>query len=340
MSKVVCFGEVMLRLNPEGYLRILQSNKFEASYAGSETSVAVSLASLGVSSTFVTKLPKHEIGQAAINEIRRYGVNTDHILLDDERLGIYFVEKGASQRSSRVIYDRKNSSISLAKRNDFNWEEIFMEAGWFHFSGITPALGGNLPDICLDACRTAKKLGLMVSCDLNFRSQLWTTELASEVMNELMSYVDICIGNEEDAENVFGIVPKSNVENFQSISPEDYKDVASQLLERYNLKFVAFTLRESLSASRNLWSGLLYNGNQFHISKKYDVQIIDRLGAGDSFSAALIYSLIEEYSFEDTIDFAVAASCLKHSIEKDFNLVNVTEIMSLMNGNGSGRVRR
>lgn len=330
----------MLRLNPERNLRFLQADKFEVNFAGSEANVAVSLAMLGLKTHFITKLPNHEIGQAAINSLRMHGVVTSGIKQDENRLGIYYVEKGASQRSSKVLYDRKYSSFSLAGKNDFVWEEIFQSAEWFHFSGITPALGEELPEICLEACQIAKKLGIPISCDLNYRKQLWSSKQAKDVMGRLMKYIDICIANEEDVQNVLGIMPEKTNYKYGNIEVDAYKNIAEQLRAKFNLKTIAFTLRESLSADRNLWSGLLYNGEEFVHSKKYDIKIIDRLGAGDSFSAGLIFALLSNYSEEEAIDFAVAASCLKHSIEQDFNLVTFSEIKELIEEGGSGRIKR
>lgn len=340
MGKIICFGEIMLRLNPIGNLRFLQADSFNASYAGSEASVAVSLSNYGLDATFVSEIPKNEIGQSAVNSLRKYGVDTSLIVREGERLGIYFVEKGASQRPSKVIYDRKYSAISMAQKDHFDWNKIFEDVDWFHFSGITPALGDNVADICHEACTQAKRRNIKVSCDLNYRNKLWTNEKASSVMTKLMEYVDICIGNEEDAEKMFGIKAEKRDSDFKSLDYDSYKTVAEELKDRFGFKMVAITLRQSLSANRNLWSGLLYDGEKHYISNEYDIDIIDRLGAGDSFAAGLIYSIIAGYSSKKSINFAVAASCLKHTIEYDFNLISVEEIEKLTNGDGSGRVQR
>lgn len=340
MGKIVCFGEIMLRLNPEGNLRFLQADSFNATYAGSEASVAVSLSNYGLDTTFVSKIPGNEVGQSAVNSLRKFGADTSLIVRGGERLGIYFVEKGSSQRPSKVIYDRKYSAISMAQKEDFDWDGIFEDAEWFHFSGITPALGDNVVDICIEACRQAKKKNIKVSCDLNYRNKLWTSEKASGVMAKLMEYVDICIGNEEDAEKMFGIKAEKRDSDFKSLDYNAYKTVAKELKDRFDFKMVAITLRESLSANRNLWSGLLYDGENYYISNKYDINIVDRLGAGDSFAAGLIYSIITGSSSEKSINFAVAASCLKHTIEYDFNLSSVEEIEKLANGDEAGRVQR
>ncbi len=340
MKKIVTFGEIMMRLNPESYLRFVQAEKFEATYAGGEANVAVSLANYGMDAAFVTKVPAHEIGQCAINELRRYGVDTSKIVRGGERLGIYFVEKGASQRASKVIYDRAGSAIAKAAAADFDWAKIFEGADWFHFTGITPALGGELPAICLAACQEAKKQGLTVSCDLNYRKKLWTREEAGKVMGELMPYVDVCIANEEDAKDVFGIAAENTDLNAGKVDHEGYISVARQLTERFGFQKVAITLRGSLSASDNDWAGMLYSGGNASFSPTYRVHIVDRVGGGDSFGGGLIYALLSGYDDQKAINYAVAASCLKHSVEHDFNLMSVSEVESLAGGNASGRVQR
>lgn len=340
MKRIVTFGEIMMRLNPEGYNRFVQSDKFEASYAGGEANVAVSLANFGLKAAFVSKVPAHEIGQCAVNELRRYGVDTEHIVRGGDRLGLYFVEKGASQRASKVIYDRAGSAIAKATAADFDWKEIFKGADWFHFTGITPALGGELPAICLEACKTAKALGVKISCDLNYRNKLWSRETAREVMSKLMPYVDVCIANEEDAKDVFGIEAEDTDLNAGKVNHDGYISVARQLTERFNFEKVAITLRGSISASDNEWAAMLYSNEKAFFSPKYTVHIVDRVGGGDSFGAALIYSLLSDYDEQKAINFAVASSCLKHSIEHDFNLVSVAEVESLAKGNASGRVQR
>lgn len=338
--KAVTFGEIMMRLNPEAHLRFQQAEKFEASYAGGEANVAVSLANYGIQAAFVSKVPAHEIGQNAVNALRHFGVETGDVVRGGERLGIYFVEKGAFQRASKVIYDRAGSAIALAEPSDFDWNRIFDDTDWFHFTGITPALGGKLPEICLDACKAAKNLGVKVSCDLNFRKKLWSSEKANEVMSKLMPYVDVCIANEEDAKDVFGIEAANSDINTGKISHEGYISVAQQLTDRFGFEKVAITLRGSHSASVNEWSGMLYSSGSAFFSTKYTIQIVDRVGGGDSFGGALIYALLSGYDEQRAIDFAVAASCLKHSIEHDFNLVSVAEVESLAAGNASGRVQR
>ncbi len=340
MSKIVTFGEIMLRLVPKGYLRFTQVDNFEATYGGGEANVAVSLSNFGLDARFVTKLPKHDIGQAAVNDLRRYGVDTSKITRGGERVGIYFLEKGASQRASSVIYDRAHSAISEATPADFNWDEIFEDATWFHFTGITPALGDNVTAICLEACKAAQAKGITVSCDLNYRKKLWTTEKAGQVMATLMAYVDVCIANEEDAEKVFGIKAEGTDVTGGALSHEGYKDVAKKLADKFGFKHVGITLRGSISASDNKWAAMLYDGSEYYFSKEYLVHIVDRVGGGDSFAAGLIYSLSNNYKAQEAIEFAVAASCLKHSIEGDYNRVSVEEVHALAGGDGSGRVQR
>lgn len=342
MSKVIAFGEIMMRLNPEGYLRFVQANVLEATYAGGEANVAVSLANYGVNAAYVTKVPAHEIGQCAVNELRRYGVDTSMILRGGDRLGVYFCEKGASQRASKVIYDRAGSAIATAKAAEFHWAQIFSGADWFHWTGITPALGGEMPEACLEACIKAKELGLTVSCDLNYRKKLWTREAAGRCMEKLLPYVDVCIANEEDAKDVFGIEAENTDIAGGKIDQNGYISVARQIAKRFGCKKVAITLRGSISASDNDWAGMLYDtaADQAVFSTTYRVHIVDRVGGGDSFGGGLIYSLLSGYDDQKAIDFAVAASCLKHTVEHDFNQVSVAEAAALAAGNASGRVQR
>lgn len=339
-KKVITFGEIMLRLAPEGYYRFIQADSFGATYGGGESNVAVSLAHYGFDAEYVTKLPKHEIGQAAVNSLRKYGVLTSHIARGGNRVGIYFLEKGASQRPSKVIYDRAGSSIATASSSDFNWKEIFDGAEWFHFTGITPALNDTVADICLEACKAAKEAGVTISCDLNYRNKLWSKEKAGKVMGELCHYVDVCIANEEDASDVFGIQASNTDITAGTVNQEGYKEVAKQLSDRFGFSKVAITLRESLSANDNNWSAMLYDGTNYYFSKKYKMHIVDRVGGGDSFGAGLICAFLNHNTPQDSIEFAVAASCLKHSIEGDFNLVSIEEVKNLANGDASGRVQR
>ncbi len=340
MKRVITFGEIMMRLNPEGYLRLVQAPRLEMTFAGGEANVAVSLANYGLEAAFVTKVPAHEVGQCAVNSLRQYGVDTSEMVRGGSRLGVFFCEKGASQRASKVIYDRADSAIALARREEFDWERIFKGADWFHWTGITPALGGELPAICMDACKAAKKLGLTVSCDLNFRKKLWTSEQAGKVMAELMPYVDVCIANEEDAKDVFGIEAANTDINAGKLDHEGYVSVAKQLCDRFGFKKVAFTLRGSISATDNDWAGMLYSDGAAAFSPTYRVHIVDRVGGGDSFGGGLIYALLSGKNDQEAINFAVAASCLKHSVEHDFNMMSVAEVEALAQGNASGRVQR
>ena len=339
-KRIVCFGEIMMRLNPESYLRFTQASRFEASYAGGEANVAVSLANYGMAASYVTKLPDNDLGRSARNALRQFGVDTRDIVWGGPRLGIYFVEKGASQRASKVIYDRAGSSIALAKRADFDWEKILDGAGWFHFTGITPALGGENPAICLDALEVCKAKGITVSCDLNYRGKLWTREQAGETMAKLVPFVDVCIANEADAADVFGIRAAGTDVDSGKLNKDGYVSVARQLQERFGCGRVAITLRTSLSATRNLWAGMLWDGKEACFSPEYDITIVDRVGGGDSFGGGLIYALANGYGTQDAINYAVAASCLKHSIEHDFNMMSVAEVKALAAGNASGRVQR
>ena len=340
MKRIITFGEIMMRLNPEGYRRFVQAEKFEVSYAGGEANVAVSLANYGMDASFVSKVPAHEIGQCAVNALRKFGVDTKHMVRGGERLGTYYVEKGASQRASKVIYDRAYSAISLAEASDFDWDTIFEGADWFHWTGITPALGGNLPEICLEACKAAKAKSVKISCDLNYRKKLWSTEKAREVMSELVKYVDVCIANEEDAKDVFGIEAEGTDINAGKLNHEGYISVAKQICEKFGCEKVAITLRSSISANDNDWAAMLYTDGEAYFSPSYRIHIVDRVGGGDSFGGGLIYSLLTEKSPQDAINFAVAASCLKHSIEQDFNLVSIAEVEALAAGNATGRVQR
>ncbi len=339
-KKVITFGELMLRLAPEGYKRFVQADTLGATYGGGEANVCVSLANYGFHAVFISRLPSHEIGQSAINALRKYGVDTSYIARGGSRIGIYYLEKGASQRPSKVIYDRECSALSTASAKDFCWEEIFAGAEWFHFTGITPALNDTLADLCLMACKAAKENGVTISCDLNYRNKLWSKEKAGQVMGQLCKYVDVCIANEEDAADVFGIKASGTDVTAGTVNHEGYKEVARQLKERFGFSKVAITLRESISANDNDWSAMLYDGTDYYFSRKYHMHIVDRVGGGDSFGGGLIAASLMGYDAQKTIDFAVAASCLKHSIEGDFNLVSLDEVLKLAGGDASGRVQR
>lgn len=337
--RVITFGEIMLRLAPEGYYRFVQADKYGATYGGGEANVAVSLAGFGADAAYVTKLPAHEIGQAGVNALRAAGVDTSLIVRGGTRVGIYFLEKGASQRPSKVIYDRAHSAIAEATEADFDWKKIFEGADWFHFTGITPALSSSVAAITLEACKAAKAAGIKVSCDLNYRKALWSRDKAREVMTALMPYVDVLIANEEDAGDVFGITSGGDVTGGE-VTAEGYVKVARELIDRFGFGHVAITLRGSISANDNRWSGILMNkqGNVFK-AKQYLIHIVDRVGGGDSFGAGLIYGLMN-YDEQKAVEFAVAASCLKQTIEGDFNYVTVEEVLRLAGGDGSGRIKR
>lgn len=340
MSKIVTLGEIMLRLSPEGNNRFVQSDSFQVIFGGGEANVAVSLANYGDDSTFITKLPTHEIGQAAINSLRRYGVHTDKIARGGKRVGIYFCETGSSLRPSKVIYDRADSSISEAEITDFNFDEIMKNKDWFHWTGITPAISDKAALLVLEACKAAKRNNVKVSVDLNFRKKLWTSEKAQSVMKPLMQYVDVCIGNEEDAALCLGFKPDSDVESGKT-DATGYYSIFKQMHKEFNFKLVVSTLRESYSASHNGWKALMYDGNEFYESKHYDLNpITDRVGGGDSFAGGLIHGLTNFDDSHKALEFAVAASALKHTINGDYNLVSEDEVLALVNGNANGRVQR
>ena len=340
MAKVVTFGEIMLRLQPPEYKRFLQATSFDVVYGGGEANVAISLAQYGDDAAYVTKLPDNPIGQACLNEIRKWGVNTSFITRGGARLGIYFCEKGASQRPSNVVYDRAGSAIATSTVADFDWDKIFEGVDWFHFTGITPALGDNVAESVLAACKAAKARGIKISCDLNYRKKLWSKEKAGEVMGNLMQYVDVLIANEEDCSDVFGIKATGTDIETGKISTDGYKEVCRKIEDRFGIHTVAITLRESISASQNGWSGMLFADGDFFFSDRYLITIIDRVGGGDSFGAGLIHSLANGKGPQDAISFAVAASCLKHTVEGDYNVASEKEVLNLVKGGGSGRVQR
>lgn len=345
MNKVVTFGEIMLRLAPPGFLRFSQTNTFDAIYGGGESNVAVSLANYGIPVDFVTRLPDNDIGRCALMEMRKRGVGTDHIVFGGERLGIYFLETGAVSRGSKVVYDRSHSAISTIEPGMINWAQVFEGAQWFHWTGITPAISQGAADVCLEAIRAANHLGVTVSTDLNYRKKLWKYgKSPSEVMPDLVAGCDIILGNEEDAEKHFDIHPEAiDVTKGESMDAKAYVSVCKQLMERFpKAKKVIITLRGSISASHNTWSGVLYNGNEFYDAPTYQItHIVDRVGGGDSFMGGLIYGLLH-YPDDDqkALDYAVAASCLKHTIYGDANQVTIDEVEKLMGGDASGRVSR
>ncbi len=340
MANIITFGEIMLRLSPDSGTRLFQNDRLTASFGGAEANVAVSLANFGESVAFVTKLPENPVGNAALSTLRAFGVDTSMIARGGERVGIYFMEKGASQRGSVCVYDRSNSAIAEATAADFDWNAIFDGADWFHFTGITAALSDNATALCKAACKAAKEKGLTISCDLNYRKKLWSKEKAQAVMTELCDYVDVCIANEEDAKDVFGIeASESDIEGGK-LSKTGYCTVAKELHDRFGFDKVAITLRSSFSADDNDWAALLFDGENYCFSKTYHLHVVDRVGGGDSFGAGLIYAIRRGDSTQNAVEFAVAASALKHSIEGDFNRISVAEAEALQHGDGSGRVKR
>jgi len=340
MKKVIGLGDLLVSLSPSGYYRFIQAESFDACYTGAEANVCISLSQYGVPTEYVTRLPKNDISRCAVAALNKYGVGTQHIAYGGDRIGVLYLERGASQRPSKVIYDRKHTAICEAEPEHFDWDAIFSDAQWLHFTGITPALSDTTPAVCQRACKEAKARGITISCDLNYRKNLWTTARAKEVMETLLPYVDVLIANEEDAEKVLGIKAADTDVNAGKLNTDGYVDVARQISEAYGIPYVATTLRKSISASDNLWSAMLYHSGEVFMSREYKIHIVNRVGGGDSFGAGLIYSLISGYGDQQAVEFATAASCLKHTIEEDYNLVTVDEVAALAGGNGSGRVQR
>ena len=340
MAKIITLGEIMLRLSPVGNDRFIQSETLRVIPGGGEANVAVSLANYGHEAYFVSKLPKHEIGQMAVNALRRYGVDTSFVARGGDRVGLYYAETGASMRPSKVVYDRAHSAIAEAKPEDFDFDAIMEGAQWFHWSGITPAISDNAAELTRLACEAAKRHGVTVSVDLNFRKKLWTSEKAISVMRPLMKYVDVCIGTEEDAQLCLRFKHDADVEGGQT-DASGYHKIFEQMKQEFGFKYVVSTLRESFSATHNGWKALIYNGEEFYESRRYDIMpIIDRVGGGDSFSGGLIHGLLTKPTQGEALEFAVAASALKHTINGDFNLVTVDEVEALAAGNANGRVQR
>ncbi len=340
MAKIITFGEIMLRLSPYGNDRFIQTPQLRVIPGGGEANVAVSLANYGHEAYFVSKLPSHDIGQIAVNALRRYGVDTRYITRGGNRIGLYYAETGAAMRPSKVIYDRAHSAIAEATPNDFDFDQIMQGAQWFHWSGITPAISDNAALLTRLACQAAKRHGVTISVDLNFRKKLWTSAKAISVMRPLMKYVDVCIGNEEDAQLCLGFKPDADVEGGQT-DARGYHTIFQQMQQEFGFKYVVSTLRESYSATHNGWKALIYNGKDFYESKHYDIiPIIDRVGGGDSFSGGLIHGLLTKPTQGEALEFAVAASALKHTVSGDFNLVTATEVEALAAGNANGRVQR
>lgn len=339
MKRVACFGEIMLRLSPQGYLRFQQADSFQAIYGGAEANVCASLSQYGVEARFISALPEHAVGQAAVNALRAVGVNTDYILRQGARIGIYYAEKGAAQRPSKVIYDRAGSAFSMVQPGTVDWESALEGVDWFHFTGITPALGDNVAACVKEALAVVRKKGIRTSCDLNYRKNLWSREKAGCVMSELVRGLDVCIANEEDCKDVFGISAPASDINAGKLDNEGYLYVAEQMRQRFGIREMAVTLRRSHSASDNDWAAMLYDGES-HFSRSYPVHIVDRVGGGDSFGGALIYAKLQGFDAQKAVEFAAAASALKHTVEGDFNVVSVEEVERLMGGDGSGRVQR
>ncbi len=339
--KIVTFGELMMRLCPPAHKRLVQAGALELSFGGAEANVAVGLSQLGDDAYFVTVLPEDERGDAAENELRRYGVRTDYVFRSSHRMGVYFLEAGYSQRPSKVIYNRAGSAFSRLSSSLFEWREILNDASWFHVSGITPALGDNVTDAVMEAVHYAHHEGIAVSLDLNYRKKLWPPEKAGEVLSGVLEYTDVLVSNEEDIESVFGIKAGDTDIESGKLAVEDYRRVAETMMRKFpSLKLVAITLRESASASDNTWSAVAWDGQRYYCSRKYDIHVLDRVGGGDAFSAGLIHGLVREQPAEEALEFAVAASCLKHAVRGDFPLINPREILALLATGGSGRIQR
>src|SRR3984885_6781542 len=339
-KKVVTIGEIMLRLSTPDFKRFVQADSFDVTYGGGEANVAAAICNYGENGTFVTKVPNNPIGQAAINHLRRYGVDTQYIVRGGERLGIYFLETGASMRASQVVYDRADASISEVDIAEFDFDKILDGASWFHTTGITPALSDKAAALTEAALKAAKARGITTSIDLNFRKKLWSKEKAREVMSKLCQYVDVCIGNEEDADTTLGFKAKDTDVTKGELNLDGFKDVFHQMKEKFGFKFIASSLRESHSASDNGWSALVYDGNEFYHTKKYTIRIVDRVGSGDSFASGFIYGLVSGMAMPDAAEFGVAASALKHTIHGDLNHATLSDVKDLMKGDGSGRVQR
>ncbi|MEO6289311.1 MAG: sugar kinase [Ginsengibacter sp.] len=339
-KKVVTLGEIMLRLSTPDFKRFVQADSFDVTYGGGEANVAAALCNYGLAGTFVSKIPENPVGQAAINHLRRYGVDTQFVARGGKRLGIYFLETGASMRASQVVYDREGASISEAEISDFDFDKIFDGAAWFHTTGITPALSNKAAALTEAALKAAKEKGITTSIDLNYRKKLWSKEKAREVMTKLCRYVDVCIGNEEDAETTLGFTSKGTDVTKGELNLDGYKDVFQQMKEKFGFKYIASTLRESHSASDNGWSALVYDGTDFYHSKQYEVRIVDRVGSGDSFASGFIYGLVTGMKMKDAAEFGVAASAMKHTIPGDLNHATLSDVKGLMKGDASGRVQR
>lgn len=340
MKKIVGFGDFLVRLSPPGYQRFMQANSFEINYTGAEANVLVSLSLMGERTEFVTRVPDNDMGRVAIRSLGRYGVGTGCVAYGGERMGVFYLEKGASQRPSKIVYDRKYTAIATASIEDFDWDAILEGAAWFHITGITPALSETMPEVCVEACRRAHEAGLTISCDLNYRKNMWTTAQAKATMERILPWVDVLIANEEDADKVLDIRAADTDIVAGKLNRQGYADVARQIIDKYGVKAVAVSLRRSISASDNEWGAMLYADGKPHFSRTYPIHIVDRVGGGDSFAAGLIYGMLHGFDAQKTVEYAAAASCLKQTIEMDFNLASVEEVTRLMEGDGSGRVQR
>ena len=338
--RVLGFGDFIVRLSPPGYQRFFQAGHFDVNYTGAEANVCVALSHMGVETAFVTRLPENDIAYAGIGELRRHGVDTRGIVFGGERMGVFYLEKGAAQRPSRIVYDRRHSAVAESGPADYEWREILDGYGWFHITGITPALGSAMPEICVEACGTARELGLTVSCDLNYRRNLWTPEEAGSAMRKIMPYVDVLLANEEDAEKVLGIKAAGSDVMRGVLDDRGYAETARRIEAEYGIHTVAISMRRSLSASDNDWGAMLYRGGKAYFSKRYMIHLVDRVGGGDSFAAGLIYGLVNGFDPQHTIEYAAAASCLKQTMEMDFSLSTAAEVEKLVGGNATGRVGR
>lgn len=339
-NRFVALGDFSVSFSPAGYKRFFQAEAMDISYTSAESNVCASLAMLGTKTRFVTKLPENEIARSALGSLHHFGIDTSNIVFGGERMGVIYTEKGASQRPSKVVYDRKHTSFSCARESDFDWESIFKDAVWFHFTGITVALSDETAQLCKRACIEAHKRKITVSCDLNYRKKLWSEEKAQKVMSDLIKHVDVVIGNEEDAQKVLGISQNNSSVILGKLDNSEYAETAQKIINQYGVSKVAFTMRKSITASDNDWSAMLYDSGKAYFSREYHMHIVNRVGGGDSFAAGLIYALMHDYDAQKTIEFATAASCLKHTIELDVNLSTMEEVVTLMNGDGSGRVQR
>lgn len=339
-QKMVGFGDFLVRLSPLSYKRFFQADNFEVNYTGAEANVCVALAHMGMKTDFVTRLPDNDIAHAGIAEMRKHGVGTDKIVFGGDRIGVFYLEKGASQRPSKIVYDRKYTSVATGGSECYDWDGIFADCTWLHITGITPALSSTIPAVCIDACRKAKEMGLTVSMDLNYRKNLWTPSEAYETVSRLLPYVDVLLANEEDAEVVLGIKAEGSDVMKGVLSDEGYAEVAKKIEKEYGIHTVAISMRRSISASDNDWGAMLYKDGQSYFSKRYMIHLVDRVGGGDSFAAGLIYGLMNDFDNQHTIEYAAAASCLKQTVEMDFSLSTAAEVEKLVGGNASGRVER